>query len=87
MTGDNLETARQAELLILAVKPQFLEKVIGQISDLDLTGKTILSIAAGKSLAWLEEPCSVRRFRSCVRCQIRRRWSGKAVPESAMAAG
>lgn len=55
VTGDNLETARQAELLILAVKPQFLEKVIGQISDLDLTGKTILSIAAGKSLAWLEE--------------------------------
>ena len=55
VTGDNLETARQAELLILAVKPQFLEKVIGQISDIDLTGKTILSIAAGKSLAWLEE--------------------------------
>ena len=51
VTGDNLETARQAELLILAVKPQFLEKVIGQISDIDLTGKTILSIAAGKSLA------------------------------------
>ena len=86
VTGDNLETARQAELLILAVKPQFLEKVIGQISDIDLTGKTILSIAAGKSLAWLEEQFCAR-FRLCVRCPIRRHWSGKAVPESAMAAG
>ena len=86
VTGDNLETARQAELLILAVKPQFLEKVIGQISDIDLTGKTILSIAAGKALrGW--KSSSVRRFRLCVRCQIRRHWSGKAVPESAMAAG
>ena len=55
LAASDLFTARQAELLILAVKPQFLEKVIGQISDIDLTGKTILSIAAGKSLAWLEE--------------------------------
>lgn len=59
VTGDNLETARQAELLILAVKPQFLEKVIGQISDLDLTGKTILSIAAGK------KPCVAGRAVLC----------------------
>lgn len=52
--GDNRETAREADLLFLAVKPQFFEEVIAQIRDLDLDGKTIVSIAPGKSLAWLE---------------------------------
>lgn len=54
-TGDNRETARKADLLFLAVKPQFFEEVIAQIRDLDLDGKMIVSIAPGKSMSWLEE--------------------------------
>lgn len=54
-TEDNPETAQEAELLFLAVKPQFFSEVIAQIKDLDYTGKTVVSIAPGKSLAWLEQ--------------------------------
>ncbi len=54
-TGDNRLTAQGAELLFLAVKPQFFPEVISQIRDLDFTGKTVISIAPGKSLSWLEE--------------------------------
>ena len=53
VTGDNRKTAQEAELLFLAVKPQFFEEVIGQIRDLDLDNKTVVSIAPGKTLAWL----------------------------------
>lgn len=55
VTGDNRKTAQEAEILVLAVKPQFFEEVIGQIRDLDFSRKTVVSIAPGKSLAWLEK--------------------------------
>lgn len=54
-TGDNRETARKADILFLAVKPQFFGEVIAQIRELDFTGKTVVSIAPGKSLSWLSE--------------------------------
>lgn len=52
-TGDNRRTAREAELLFLAVKPQFFPEVIEQIRGPELDGRTIVSIAPGKSLSWL----------------------------------
>ncbi len=52
-TGDNRKTAQEARLLFLAIKPQFFEEVIGQIRDLDFGNKTVVSIAPGKTLAWL----------------------------------
>lgn len=55
ITGDNRKTAMEADILFLAIKPQFFEEVIAQIRDLDYTGKTVVSIAPGKSLAWLRE--------------------------------
>lgn len=58
-TGDNRSTAQEAELLFLAVKPQFFPEVIAQIRDLDYTGKTVISIAPGKSLGWLEQQFNV----------------------------
>ncbi len=54
VTGDNRVTAQKADLLFLAVKPQFFEEVIGQIRDLDYTGKIVISIAPGKNLEWLK---------------------------------
>lgn len=55
VTGDNVKTAQEAELLFLAVKPQFFGEVIAQIKGIDFTGKTVVSIAPGKTLAWLAE--------------------------------
>lgn len=53
--ADNREAARQADILFLAVKPHLLQEVIGQIRDCVDDGTLVVSIAAGKSLAFLEE--------------------------------
>lgn len=53
VTGDNRKTAREADILFLSVKPQFFVEVIDQIKDLDFSGKTVVSIAPGKTLMWL----------------------------------
>lgn len=53
-TPDNRQVAEQGEILILAVKPVFYEEVITQIRDLVDETKIVISIAPGKTLAWLE---------------------------------
>lgn len=55
VTGDNAQVAKAADILILAVKPQFFEEVINDIKDVTGEEKLIISIAAGKSIAWIEE--------------------------------
>lgn len=52
---NNREVAAWAEILFLAVKPQFYEEVIAEIRDLDLAQTTVISIAPGKTFSWLEE--------------------------------
>ena len=52
---DNLAVAAQADYLFLAVKPQFCEEVAAQISQSRKEGQILVSIAAGKTLAWLKE--------------------------------
>lgn len=51
----NIEVAEEAETLILAVKPQFFAEVIGQIRDAVSENTLIVSIAAGKSMEWIED--------------------------------
>lgn len=51
----NAAVARETDVIILAVKPQFLQEVIGEIRDEVSLDKLVISIAAGKSLAWIEE--------------------------------
>ncbi|MCD7724698.1 MAG: pyrroline-5-carboxylate reductase [Clostridiales bacterium] len=51
----NLAVAEEAEVLVLAVKPQFLQEVIDEIKDGVKPGTLVISIAAGKTLAWLEQ--------------------------------
>lgn len=63
---DNRETAGQADVLILAVKPVFLPEVIAEIKNVVDENKLIISIAAGKSLGWLEQEFG-RKLR-IVRC-------------------
>ena len=56
-TMDNRQVVTQAEIVFLAVKPQFYEEVLTEIKDL-LTEKHILvGIAPGKTLKWLEDTC------------------------------
>ncbi|MBR2560801.1 MAG: pyrroline-5-carboxylate reductase [Eubacterium sp.] len=55
VTKDNREAAGEAECLILAVKPQFLEEAIRSIRDAVKKDTLIISLAPGKTLAWLEE--------------------------------
>lgn len=55
VTEDNLTVAGEAEILVLAVKPQFYSMVIGEIKDIVREEQLIVSIAPGKTLAWMEE--------------------------------
>ncbi len=55
VTESNIQIAEASDVIILAVKPQFLEGVLQEIAPF-VTGNTlVISIAAGKSLAWIGE--------------------------------
>ena len=55
VTSNNEQVARAAEILFLAVKPIFFPEIIAQIKHV-ITPKTIIvSIAAGKTIAFIEE--------------------------------
>ncbi len=51
----NAGVAKEADVIVLAVKPQFLQEVIEEIREEVSLSKLVISIAAGKSIAWLEE--------------------------------
>ncbi len=51
----NREVAEFADVLVLAVKPHFYEEVIKEIADAVNENQMIVSIAPGKTLAWIEE--------------------------------
>lgn len=49
----NVAVAAEAEVLVLAVKPQFFGEVIAEIKDSVRPDTLIISIAAGKTLDWI----------------------------------
>ena len=55
MTEDNKEAAEKADVIVLSVKPQFYEEVICEIKDVMKDNQIVVTIAPGKTLAWLEE--------------------------------
>ena len=55
VTADNKEVASKAETIILSVKPQFYASVIADIKDVVTDNQIIITIAPGKTLAWLAE--------------------------------
>lgn len=63
-TLDNCEAAR-AEIVFLAVKPQFYETVIREIRDVVTASQLIVSIAPGKSIQtitqWFQKPIKLIR--------------------------
>lgn len=64
-TDDNLAAARDASVIILAVKPQVLEAVTRQIAPGVSSGQLVISIAAGVPISaierWLVRDCAVVR--------------------------
>ncbi len=51
----NAAVAEEAKILILAVKPQFFQTVIEQIRAVVADDTLVISIAAGKTMAWIEQ--------------------------------
>lgn len=54
-TTDNIEVAKNSDYLFLAVKPQFCADVALQIKDILTDKQVIISVIAGKNIAWLKE--------------------------------
>ena len=54
VTDDNRKAA-DAEVLILSVKPQFYADAIAEVRDCIREDQLVITIAPGKTLAWLEE--------------------------------
>ena len=54
-TTDNLTAARDADLIVLAVKPYLISKVMKQVLAAGTTRTTVVSLAAGISLAELRQ--------------------------------
>lgn len=52
--SDNRDVVREADLVVLAVKPQAMQAVLDDVGKA-LAGKLVLSIAAGVTTAWIGE--------------------------------
>ncbi|MDD7402383.1 MAG: pyrroline-5-carboxylate reductase [Butyribacter sp.] len=57
-TLDNREVA-QADIIVLAVKPVYCEQVLEEIKSEVSDKQIVISIAAGKSMSWLEDMLGV----------------------------
>ncbi len=57
-TMENRQVAESAKIVVLAVKPQFYEEVLGEIKDVLTEEHILVGIAPGKTLSWLEEKCA-----------------------------
>ena len=65
--ADNKEAAAKADILFLAVKPIFMGEVIGEIREAVKPETVVVSIAAGRTLGFLEEAFA-DKDRKIVRC-------------------
>ncbi|MDI9579614.1 MAG: pyrroline-5-carboxylate reductase [Thermobispora sp.] len=50
----NAEAAREAETIILAVKPQDMDRLLSEIASCDLADKLVISVAAGITTAFIQ---------------------------------
>lgn len=54
ITASNLEVVRNVDILLISVKPQIISTVVAEICP-EISGKCVISIAAGISRSWLEQ--------------------------------
>lgn len=64
----NVQVAREAEVLVLAVKPQFLQEVIEEIRSEVSKSTLVISVAAGKTIHWIENAFGGKTKNKIVRC-------------------
>jgi pyrroline-5-carboxylate reductase len=74
--GDNGAAVKGADIVVLAVKPQNLEEVLGGLQGVLTDEQTALSIVAGASLSRIVEDSTMQRW--CGRCRTLRRSWGRA---------
>ena len=74
----NAQVVDFADVVFLAVKPQFLEGVLNEIKDSVKEEQIFISIAPGKTITVACGTCWARRQRLSVQCQIHRQWLVKA---------
>ena len=55
VTEDNAVVMNQADVVFLSVKPQVLPQVVAEISPMVKENQLFISIAAGKTIGWIEE--------------------------------
>ena len=55
VTADNKEVVEKAEIILFAVKPQVIPAVAAELKDQVDENKLIISIVAGKTIAWFNE--------------------------------
>ena len=67
VTDSNKEVIEKSEVVIFSVKPQFYADVIQEVKDLVRPEQLIITIAPGKTLAWLAEQFGkdVKIVRTC----------------------
>jgi pyrroline-5-carboxylate reductase len=61
-TPFNRETALSCRIIILAVKPQNMDAVLGEMSDLITDENTVVSIAAGITLSYLQSRLRTKKL-------------------------
>ncbi|GMQ45386.1 pyrroline-5-carboxylate reductase [Vibrio sp. 10N] len=55
VTTDNVEAAKQADVIVMAVKPQLMEEVAKPLQSVDFSNKLVISIAAGINVARMQQ--------------------------------
>ena len=61
-TASNKEVVAECAIIILAVKPQIMDPVLGEIAGAVTEDKTVVSIAAGITLDYLSSKLNTRRL-------------------------
>lgn len=61
-TPSNREAASSCNIVILAVKPQNMDAVLDEVADIITEEKTVVSIAAGITLAYLQSKLKTKRL-------------------------
>lgn len=61
-TQSNMEVVSECDIIFLAVKPQVMDEVLDEITDGITDNKTVVSIAAGITLSYLESRLKTRQL-------------------------
>ncbi|MBD1226051.1 pyrroline-5-carboxylate reductase [Xenorhabdus griffiniae] len=84
--GDNIRYAQEADVIVLAVKPQMMDEVCGALhSYVDFNGKLVISIAAGipvsRFYTFLQENLNIIRIMPNTPSLVGQGMSGLFAPE------